>query len=98
MIVTSHPGELHTLYNPCIIRVTKEAEAKAIIKIAFGHLDELPASYITIEREYFDFGDGFETYFDIQRTLRNGIGSGITAIGGSPCWIDKQFFVEYTVS
>lgn len=93
MVITQHPAELHTVFNPCIIKATKGAEIKAKIFVAFGIYAALPATYVTVEREYFNN----EAYFDIQRILRNGIGSGITAIAGSPCWIDKQFFVEYTV-
>jgi hypothetical protein len=93
MIITQYPTELHTAFNPCIIKVTKGDEEKAKIYVAFGIYTVLPATYVTVEREYFNN----EAYFDIQRILRNGIGSGITAIAGSPCWIDKQFFVEYTV-
>jgi hypothetical protein len=91
MVITQHPSELHTIFNPCIIKVTKGAEAKAKIFIALGIYDQIPESYITVEREYFNN----ETYFDIKRILRNGISSGITEVGN--CWIDKQFFVEYTV-
>lgn len=93
MIITQHPSELHTIFNPCIIKATKGAETKAKIFVAFGIYTVLPVDYITVEREYFNN----EAVFDIQKILRAAIGSGITAIGGSPCWIDKQFFVEYTV-
>jgi len=93
MTITQHPEELHTLFNPCIIKATKGIEAKAKIFIAFGIHTVLPATYVTVEREYFND----EVYFDIRRILRNGIGYGITPIVDSPCWIDKQHFVEYTV-
>ena len=91
MTITTHPGELHTLYNPCIIRVTKGDEEKAAIKVVFG------SSAVNLEREYFNFGSGDEAYFDIQNILKKGIESGIVPISGSPCWIDKQFFVHYSV-
>jgi len=93
MIITQHPGELHTGFNPCIIKATKGDELKAKIFVAFGIYTVIPVDYVTVEREYINN----EAIFDIQKILRNLIGSGITQIAGSPCWIDKKFFVEYTV-
>lgn len=93
MVITQHPTDLHTAFNPCIIKATQGVETKAKIFVSFGIHTVLPATYVTVEREYFNN----VAVFDIQRVLRTGIGSGTTAIAGSPCWIDKQFFVEYTV-
>ena len=93
MIIDQRPGELHTIFNPCIIKVTKGDEDKATLKIAFGIYAELPETYVTIEHEYFNN----VAFFDIKRILKNSIEPGITEIVGSTCWIDKELYCEYSV-
>jgi len=91
MIIIQHPGELHTIFNPCIVKCTKGVEDKAVIFIAIGLVTVLPATFITCEREYLNN----EADFDLKKILRNAIQEGITLI--DPLWIDKSFFVEYSV-
>ena len=93
MNITLYPGDLHTIFNPCIIKTEKQTETKAKIYLAFGNWTAKPVDYITLEREYLNN----EAYFDIKNILRNGISEGITPISGTPCWVDRMFFVEYTV-
>jgi len=96
MVITQHPSELHTAFNPCIIKVTSIEDSTITLQIALGlitDLDNRIGDIITVERECFN---GY-CYFDIQRILRNAMSSGVVAIAGSLCWIDKQFFVEYSV-
>ena len=93
MNITLYPRELHTIFNPCIIKAKRQGEAKAIIYLAFGNWTAKPVDYITLEREWLND----VAYFDIKNILKGGIKEGITPIVNTPCWIDKQFFVEYTI-
>jgi len=110
MIITQHPGELHAIYNPCIIKCTKGVEVKAKIFIAFGLVSSLPVDYITYEREYLNNQADFNLKrilqiereylnsvvdFDLKEVLQSAVMDGVVL--ADPLWIDKQFFVEYSV-
>lgn len=103
MILIQHPSALHTVFNPCIIKFEQvsPSELKARIYIVEGHRinDSDIDNYITIERE---FMNGYAV-FDIRKSLRSLIGYRFNAlpqiipIVDSPCWIDENFFLEYTI-
>lgn len=90
MIVTQHPPLVHSLFNPCLVKVTKESEPKAEIRVsnnnAFG-------DYTILTREYFED----KATFDLKNILRSLMINRITPIDGTPCWIDENLFIEYTV-
>lgn len=84
MIIDKHPTELHTAFNPCVIKATKGVEDKAKIFVASGIHAALPATYVTVEHEYFNFGNGNEAHFDIKKILRKWIGAGSTNLIANP--------------
>lgn len=90
MVVTQHPPLVHSLFNSCLVKVTKESEPKAEIRVsnnnAFGD-DTI------LTREYF----AGEATFDLKNILRSLMINRITPIDGTPCWIDESLFIEYTV-
>ena len=90
MIVTQHPPLVHSLFNPCLVKVTQEAEEKAEIRVsnnnAFGD-DTI------LTREYF----ADKATFDLKKVLRSLMINRITPIDTTPCWIDESLFIEYTV-
>lgn len=90
MIVTQHPPLVHSLFNPCLVKVTKESEPKAEIKLSNNNT---AGDYTILTREYFSG----EATFDLKNILRSLMIDRITPIDTTPCWIDENLFIEYTV-
>lgn len=94
MIIRSHPSELHTLYNPCIISVFKELdETKAVLYISESFNIFGSTRVITVEREYFND----VAIFDIRNILKSLFQNSINPILPGPLWKDSNLFVEYSV-
>ena len=90
MIVTQHPPLIHSLFNPCLVKVTQGTETKAEIRVSNN--DDY-GNYTILTREYF----AGKATFDIKKVLRSLMIDRITPIDTTPCWIDKNLFIEYTV-
>lgn len=90
MIVTQHPPLVHSLFNPCLVKVTKESEPKAEIKLSNNNTG---TDDTILTREYF----AGEATFDLKNILRSLMINRITPVDGTPCWIDESLFIEYTV-
>jgi hypothetical protein len=89
MIVTKYPPKIHTAFNPVIIQIAKETEAKALIKISSTAVDILSS------REYLNGVATFNISDKLKKMFRDEV-SEIT-LGANKIYQDYNLFVEYSV-
>lgn len=90
MRVTQHPPLIHSLFNPCLVKVRKELEPKAEIRVSNNNA---LGDDTILTREYF----AGKATFELKKVLRSLMIDRITPIDTTPCWIDENLFIEYTV-
>jgi len=89
MIVTKYPSKIHTAFNPVIIEILKEAEAKALIKISSA------ADDILCSREYFNNVATFNLSDKLKKMFRDEVVE--ITLGANKIYQDHNLFVEYSV-
>lgn len=99
-IITQTPPLIHTLYNPILVKVEKEAsDNPTYILTVYSNLEDIITD---IEREHL-LDSPYITVFDISNILRASISArvsyafpnNILPIIGTPCWQDFDLFIDY---